>query len=289
MVSFTSLLVTLSAAAGVLAAPKSLAKRDPGNLMERAGTPSGTGTSNGFYYSFWTDGAGQVTYTNGAGGQYSVQWSGNNGNFVGGKGWKPGSGHTISYSGTYSPNGNSYLSIYGWTKNPLVEYYIVENFGSYDPSSAASQKGTVTADGSSYRILQTTRTNQPSIEGTSTFQQYWSVRSSKRTGGSVNVQTHFDAWSALGMKLGSHDYQIVATEGYFSSGSASITVGTAGDSPAPAPAPGPAPAPNPAPAPAPGGSCAAMYGQCGGSGYTGATCCSSGTCKQQSQWYSQCL
>ncbi|KAL2205179.1 fungal cellulose binding domain-containing protein [Sarocladium strictum] len=37
-----------------------------------------------------------------------------------------------------------------------------------------------------------------------------------------------------------------------------------------------------------GGSCAAMYGQCGGSGWTGATCCSSGTCKATNEWYSQC-
>lgn len=114
--------------------------------------------------------------------------------------------------------------MYGWTRNPLIEYYVVENFGSYDPSSAAQQKGTVNVDGSTYRILQTQRTNQPSIEGTSTFQQYWSVRNNKRTGGSVNMAAHFNAWANLGMRLGSHDYQIVATEGYFSSGSASITV-----------------------------------------------------------------
>ncbi|KAF3385637.1 Endoglucanase-5 [Penicillium rolfsii] len=33
-----------------------------------------------------------------------------------------------------------------------------------------------------------------------------------------------------------------------------------------------------------------IYGQCGGSGWTGPTACASGsTCKQQNQWYSQCL
>ncbi|ROW01370.1 hypothetical protein VMCG_05861 [Cytospora schulzeri] len=42
-------------------------------------------------------------------------------------------------------------------------------------------------------------------------------------------------------------------------------------------------------APATGGSCAALYGQCGGIGWTGATCCSSGTCKVANSWYSQCL
>lgn len=33
-----------------------------------------------------------------------------------------------------------------------------------------------------------------------------------------------------------------------------------------------------------------MYGQCGGSGWSGATICAAGTtCDEQNQWYSQCL
>lgn len=36
-------------------------------------------------------------------------------------------------------------------------------------------------------------------------------------------------------------------------------------------------------------SCAAMYGQCGGTGFTGPTCCSSGTCTRTNEWYSQCV
>ncbi|KAF2277382.1 endo-1,4-beta-xylanase I precursor [Westerdykella ornata] len=225
MVNFNTLFVAASAVAGAFAAPTTtdLAKRDEHTLAVRAGTPSSTGWHNGFYYSWWTDGGSQVTYTNGPGGQYSIQW-GSGGNFVGGKGWNPGSARTINYSGQYNPNGNSYLAVYGWTTNPLVEYYVVENFGTYNPSTGAQNKGSLNVDGGNYQLLQSTRYNAPSIEGTRTFNQYWSVRQNKRTGGSVNMGAHFNAWAQAGMRLGTHNYQIVATEGYFSSGSATITV-----------------------------------------------------------------
>lgn len=59
----------------------------------------------------------------------------------------------------------------------------------------------------------------------SSFPQFWSVRQQKRTSGTVDVGAHFKAWQSSGLRLGSHDYQIVATEGYQSSGSAEVTVG----------------------------------------------------------------
>jgi endo-1,4-beta-xylanase len=59
-------------------------------LDKRQAVRPGTGKSNGFFYSFWTDNISSVTYSNGPGGQYDTKWS-NVGNFVAGKGWKIGS------------------------------------------------------------------------------------------------------------------------------------------------------------------------------------------------------
>lgn len=226
MVAFSSILLAIGTATTAFASPLNLILEEQAkdkSLTSRS-TPAGTGTNNGFFYSFWTDGQGSVTYNNGAAGSYDVQWS-NVGNFVAGKGWNPGAERVVNYTGTWNAaNVNSYVSLYGWTKNPLIEYYIVESYGSYNPSSAAQKKGSVDSDGGTYDILQTTRTNQPSIVGTATFQQFWSVRRTKRIGGTITVKNHFDAWAKYGQKLGTHDYQILATEGYQSSGNAKMTV-----------------------------------------------------------------
>jgi endo-1,4-beta-xylanase len=179
-------------------------------------TSNQTGT-DGMWYTFWTDGGGSVSMQLLGGGHFRVNWS-NCGNFVCGKGWSTGSTRTITWSG--SASGAQYFGVYGWMQNPLVEYYI--------PRSGGSRVGTYSADGTTYTLNTAQRVNQPSIEGTATFTQYFCSGSNNQ---SVNFGQHVNGWRSLGQTIGSQNYQVVAVEGWGgSSGSADVTVGSGSSS-----------------------------------------------------------
>ena len=136
---------------------------------------------------------------------------------------------TIEYTGTYNPTGPGYLSVYGWTKDPLVEYYIIEAHGDLSPKETWTSKGSFTFGDGTYEVFTSTREVKVSIQDTRTFRQYWSVRSEQRVGGSIDVGRHFQEWNKRGMRLGDHYYMIIAIEGYSrkgkdSSGTANINV-----------------------------------------------------------------
>lgn len=191
---------------------------------------NGTGTNNGYFYSLYTSG-GSATMTFPSAsqypGNYAISWSGVN-DVVGGKGWNPGSAQTIGYN-VGSANGYNTISIYGWLTNPLVEYYIVELGSVY--TGDATYRGSVSSDGHTYSTYEHQQVNQPSIQGTATFEQYLDQWGGAATGSSYTVTTanHFNHWNSLGMQVGNFNYQILATESYGGgSGSVNATVWAGG-------------------------------------------------------------
>ena len=195
-------------------------------------TENKTGNQDGYDFELWKDN-GNTKMTLLGGGAFSCEWSNiNNCLFRTGK--KLGSTKkfqnygtiSIQYDVDYSPNGNSYMCVYGWTEQPTVEYYIVETWGSWRPPGNYASRGTVNTDGGSYDIYQSTRVNQPSIHGTETFEQYWSVRKSKPGNGyiegTISVSNHFKAWEAAGLRMGKLYEVALNIEGYQSSGKATV-------------------------------------------------------------------
>jgi len=110
---------------------------------------------------------------------------------------------------TGGTDGLVYVGIYGWTVDPLREYYILEDWGSTKPAGVASDgtprdnMGTITVDGAVYDVWKKTRTNKPAITGDNkTFDQYFSIRRSARQCGHVSISEHFSKWIGLGLQLG---------------------------------------------------------------------------------------
>jgi endo-1,4-beta-xylanase len=90
-------------------------------------------------------------------------------------------------------------------------------------AEGAEHLGTITVNGSVYDIIENTRVEQPSILGTQTFQQYFSIRRDTRNSGIINITEHFEAWELLGLELGKMYEVSFVVEGYQSSGNFNFT------------------------------------------------------------------
>lgn len=211
MVALAQLALAVSAIAGAFAAPTAAGAETPDfelgadHLSRRQDYTQNYKTGGNINFQPSSNG-------------YSVQFSGAQ-DFVLGKGWSRGTTRNITFTGsTTASSGTVLVSVYGWSKNPLVEYYIQE-YSNGNGAAQGQKVGTVVSDGSTYDIWKHQQVNQPSIVGTSTFWQYISVRRTKRPGGgTVTTANHFNAWAKLGLNLGQMDYQVIATEGWGNAG-----------------------------------------------------------------------
>ncbi|MBR6378535.1 MAG: glycoside hydrolase family 11 protein [Fibrobacter sp.] len=102
--------------------------------------------------------------------------------------------------------GYSFIGIYGWSEDPMIEYYIVDTWASqYKPGGTGwgwTKKGEYTVDGAKYEAWTHTQVDQWALHGKATFEQFYGVRETSRSCGTIDITAHFAEWEKLGMKLG---------------------------------------------------------------------------------------
>ena len=194
------------------------------------------GTAAGLSWQLWANGSGGsiTTFSVPA---FSAAWN-NSGDFLARSGLSWGNGKAVSSLGTVTAQftetksggaGNySYIGIYGWSVNPCIEWYIVDDSYNKMPVNPGSttNKGTVTIDGGSYTLYTraTTGTGGNRCGNVSNWTQFYSVRQTARTCGQISISDHFSAWANAGMTLGSVLEASILMEAGGGSGSISFPV-----------------------------------------------------------------
>jgi hypothetical protein len=186
-----------------------------GSLPSGGTTHSGDsqGSAAGLTWQLWMNGSNgtMTTYSTPA---FSANWN-NSGDFLARIGLSWGSGKAYTSLGTVSADfaetksggagGYSYIGIYGWSVNPCVEWYIVDDsYGNLPFNPGGSMVGTATIDGGTYNIIarSTTGTGGNRCGNVSSWNQIYSMRTSKRTCGTISITDHWNAWAKANQQLG---------------------------------------------------------------------------------------
>lgn len=196
----------------------------------------------GYGYELWADGSGSGCMTvYGVDANFGATWNGVE-DFLARVGLDFNQTQTHTQVGTISAEfaetkmddgGLTYIGIYGWTVDPLREFYILDDWGGTKPAGTSSDGtprdfvGTLTADGETYDVWKKLRENKPAITGDSeTFEQYFSIRQTARQCGTISVSEHFAQWEGLGLPLGNlHEVKLLV-ESQDNSGSIEFTTAT---------------------------------------------------------------
>jgi endo-1,4-beta-xylanase len=189
-----------------------------------------SGTAGSLSWTIWSNGsAGSITtFSTPA---FVANWN-NSGDYLARIGLQWGSGKSVSSLGTVgadfsetksgSAGGYSYIGIYGWSVNPCVEWYIVDDsYGNLPFNPGGSQIGTLSVDGGTYNIIQrnTTGTGGNRCGNVSSWNQIYSMRTTKRSCGHISISDHWAAWASHNQTLGNQLEASILVEAGGGSGS----------------------------------------------------------------------
>jgi hypothetical protein len=179
---------------------------------------SSQGGTNPLAWQVWSNGGSPGTVTIFSTPAFSATWN-NSSNYLGRLGYEWGnSGGAYTTHGkitaqfaskkTGSSNGSwSYVGMYGWTTNPCIEWYIVDDSYStmpINPGNCANMSNSpLSIDGGKYTMCKrnTSGTGGDRCGGAGNWNQYYSIRQNNRTCGTISVSAHFDAWAAAGNSM----------------------------------------------------------------------------------------
>jgi endo-1,4-beta-xylanase len=180
---------------------------------------SGMSGKDNLAWQIWSN-AGSGTLTTYNVPAFHAGWN-NSGNYLGRLGYEWGNSpkdpsqlEAVTAQFTETKTGSSggqwsYIGVYGWSNNPCIEWYIIDDSYSKMPTNPGSctnmSNSPLSVDGGKYTLCKrhTTGTggdrcgNPPGG-----WDQYYSIRNDNRTCGTISVGEHFKAWQAAGNSLG---------------------------------------------------------------------------------------